>query len=226
MTQRVFGITGWKNSGKTTLTERLVAELTRRGHSVATVKHAHHAFDIDREGTDSWRHRAALLEYRAAHIQHMQKARHQMNVQLTQVLTDITGATGLAIIRAIVAGERDPVLLARFRAPRCASSTEDIAKALTGRAAERDRVIVGTKGGVTRPRGRWETDGSPRHLKAACERSLRALNVERIDLYQLHAPDPAVPFADSIGALAELKQEGKIRYIGVSTSSDEANSSP
>jgi hypothetical protein len=53
-------------------------------------------------------------------------------VQLTQVLTDITSATGLAIIRAIVAGERDPVRLARFRAPRCASSTEDIAKALTG----------------------------------------------------------------------------------------------
>jgi transposase len=78
------------------------------------------------------RHRATLLEYRAAHIQHMQKALHQMNVQLTHVLTDITGATGLAIIRAIVAGERDPVQLARFRAPRCASSTEEIAKALTG----------------------------------------------------------------------------------------------
>jgi transposase len=78
------------------------------------------------------RHRAALLEYRAAHIQHMQKALQQMNIQLTQVLTDITGATGLAIIRAIVAGERDPVHLARFRAPRCASRTEEIAKALTG----------------------------------------------------------------------------------------------
>ena len=72
------------------------------------------------------------LEYRAAHIQHMQKALHQMNVQLTQVLTDITGVTGLAIIRAIVAGERDPVQLARFREPQCASRTEDIAKALTG----------------------------------------------------------------------------------------------
>jgi transposase len=78
------------------------------------------------------RHRAAWLEYRAAQIQHRQKALQQMNVQLTQVLTDITGATGLAMIRAIVAGERDPVHLARFRAPRCASSTEDIAKALTG----------------------------------------------------------------------------------------------
>lgn len=78
------------------------------------------------------RHRAMLLDYRAAHIQHMQKALQQMNVQLPQVLTDITGTTGLAIIRAIVAGEREPVHLARFRDPRCAHSTEDIAKALTG----------------------------------------------------------------------------------------------
>lgn len=59
MAAPVFGVTGWKNSGKTTLVEALVRELTRRGYRVATVKHAHHAFDIDREGTDSWRHRAA-----------------------------------------------------------------------------------------------------------------------------------------------------------------------
>lgn len=59
MTQRVFGIIGWKNSGKTTLTERLVAELVRRGRTVSTVKHAHHAFDIDQPGADSFRHRAA-----------------------------------------------------------------------------------------------------------------------------------------------------------------------
>lgn len=59
MTQRVFGITGWKNSGKTTLTERLVAELSRRGWKISTVKHAHHDFDIDKEGTDSFRHRQA-----------------------------------------------------------------------------------------------------------------------------------------------------------------------
>lgn len=56
---RIFGITGWKNSGKTTLTERLVAEFRRRGMRVATVKHAHHDFDIDHAGTDSFRHRAA-----------------------------------------------------------------------------------------------------------------------------------------------------------------------
>lgn len=58
-THRVFGITGWKNSGKTTLTERLVATLSARGWRVSTVKHAHHAFDIDHPGTDSFRHRAA-----------------------------------------------------------------------------------------------------------------------------------------------------------------------
>lgn len=57
--RRIFGITGWKNSGKTTLTERLVAEFRRRGKRVSTIKHAHHDFDIDREGTDSYRHRAA-----------------------------------------------------------------------------------------------------------------------------------------------------------------------
>ena len=59
MSQFVFGITGWKNAGKTTLTERLVAEFVRRGWKVATVKHAHHAADIDKPGTDSYRHRAA-----------------------------------------------------------------------------------------------------------------------------------------------------------------------
>jgi molybdopterin-guanine dinucleotide biosynthesis protein B len=59
MTRRVFGITGWKNSGKTALTAALVGELGRRGYVVSTVKHAHHAFDIDRQGTDSFRHREA-----------------------------------------------------------------------------------------------------------------------------------------------------------------------
>lgn len=56
---RVFGITGWKNSGKTRMTSALVSELTARGWKVSTVKHAHHAFDIDHEGTDSWQHRQA-----------------------------------------------------------------------------------------------------------------------------------------------------------------------
>jgi len=78
------------------------------------------------------RHRADLLHHRASHILHMQKALQQMNIQLPQVLRDITGETGLAIVRAIVAGERDGVKLAQFRDPRCKSSAETIAKALTG----------------------------------------------------------------------------------------------
>lgn len=59
MKHRVFGIIGWKNNGKTTMTTRLIAELTRRGYRIASIKHAHHDFDIDHEGTDSWRHRQA-----------------------------------------------------------------------------------------------------------------------------------------------------------------------
>src|SRR5690606_14160212 len=58
-------------------------------------------------------------------------------------------------------------------------------------------VVVATKGGCIRPEGRWDVDGRPEHLRAACDRSLKALGVERIQLYQLHAPDPSVPFADT-----------------------------
>jgi transposase len=78
------------------------------------------------------RHRADLIQHRAPHILHMQQALKQMNIQLSVVLADIMGTTGQAIIRAIVAGERDPVTLARLRHPACHSSEETIAKALTG----------------------------------------------------------------------------------------------
>ncbi len=78
------------------------------------------------------RHRAELIQHRAPHILHMQKALVQMNIQVTQVLSDITGLTGLAMIRAIVAGERDPVTLAQLRDPNCKSSQAQIAKAVTG----------------------------------------------------------------------------------------------
>jgi transposase len=78
------------------------------------------------------RHRDTLIHYRSAHIQHMQKALHLMNVKLTAVVSDITGVTGLSIIRAIVAGERDPHQLARFRQTGCAKSEKEIAKALQG----------------------------------------------------------------------------------------------
>jgi len=78
------------------------------------------------------RYRAELIQHRAPHVLHMQKALQQMNIQLERVLNDIMGATGQLIIRAIVAGERDPVALAQHRNPGCKSSTETIAKALTG----------------------------------------------------------------------------------------------
>ena len=77
-------------------------------------------------------------------------------------------------------------------------------------------VVIATKGGLERPGGAWVSNGRPEHLRAACERSLRALGVEQIDLYQLHSPDPGVPFGDSIGALADLRREGKIREVGLS----------
>ncbi len=89
-----------------------------------------------------------------------------------------------------------------------------VAKALKGR---RDDVIVATKGGHTRGAdGAWALDGSPQYLRAACEASLRALETDVIDLYQLHRPDPEVPYAESIGALAELQREGKVRWLGIS----------
>lgn len=78
------------------------------------------------------RHRDNLIRYRSAHIQHMQKALQLMNVKLTEVVSDITGVTGMSIIRAIVAGERDPHQLARLRQSGCAKSEEQIAKALQG----------------------------------------------------------------------------------------------
>ncbi len=78
-------------------------------------------------------------------------------------------------------------------------------------------LVIATKGGLLRPRpGAWDPDGRPEHLKRALEGSLKRLKLERIDLYQLHAPDPKVPFADSVGALADAQRAGKIRHVGVS----------
>jgi aryl-alcohol dehydrogenase-like predicted oxidoreductase len=80
-----------------------------------------------------------------------------------------------------------------------------------------DDLVIATKGGLLRPGpNRWEPDGRPAHLREACEGSLRRLRLEQIPLYQFHRPDPKVAVAESIGALAELKKEGKIRHIGVS----------
>src|SRR5450432_775978 len=77
-------------------------------------------------------------------------------------------------------------------------------------------VIIGTKGGLERPGGAWTRNGRPAHLRLACESSLAALGVSTIDLYQLHAVDPAVPIADSVGELARLRAEGKIAHVGLS----------
>jgi pyridoxine 4-dehydrogenase len=78
-------------------------------------------------------------------------------------------------------------------------------------------LVIATKGGLVRPGpDDWQRDGHPDHLRAALEGSLKRLRLDRIDLYQLHAPDPRVPYAESVGALAELRAAGKIRHIGVS----------
>jgi pyridoxine 4-dehydrogenase len=80
-----------------------------------------------------------------------------------------------------------------------------------------DGLVVATKGGLLRTRsGAWPRDGRPEHLREACEGSLRRLRVDRIDLYQLHAPDPQVPFEESVGELGRLRAEGKIRHVGLS----------
>jgi aryl-alcohol dehydrogenase-like predicted oxidoreductase len=78
-------------------------------------------------------------------------------------------------------------------------------------------LVIGTKGGLVRPSpARWDEDGRPEHLRRAIDGSLERLKLERIDLYQLHAPDPRVPFMDSVGALADAQRAGKIRHIGLS----------
>jgi pyridoxine 4-dehydrogenase len=80
-----------------------------------------------------------------------------------------------------------------------------------------EELVIATKGGLTRTGpGEWPRDGRPEHLREACDGSLLRLRVDRIDLYQLHAPDPRVPFEESVGALKELRDEGKIRLVGVS----------
>ncbi len=89
-------------------------------------------------------------------------------------------------------------------------------KALNSWSGDRATITIATKGGMIRPHGRWERSGHPDHLMQACDRSLTALGVDQIDLYQFHAPDPLIPFADSVGALADLQGQGKIRWVGLS----------
>jgi len=95
-----------------------------------------------------------------------------------------------------------------------------IAKALASYGGDTSEVLVATKGGHLRPGdGSWTVDGSPEHLREAAEASLKALGVDAIGLYQLHRPDPKVPYAESVGALKELLEAGKIRMAGISNAS-------
>jgi aryl-alcohol dehydrogenase-like predicted oxidoreductase len=92
-----------------------------------------------------------------------------------------------------------------------------IARALAAYGGDVSDVLVATKGGHIRPGdGRWTLNGSPAYLKQACEASLKRLGVEAIGLYQFHRPDPATPYTDSIGAIRDLLDEGKIRMAGIS----------
>jgi len=78
-------------------------------------------------------------------------------------------------------------------------------------------LVIGTKCGLVRPRKeRWDEDGRPEKLRQDLEGSLKRLKLERIDLYQLHAPDPKVPFEDQVGTLARFRKEGKVRHVGLS----------
>ena len=90
-----------------------------------------------------------------------------------------------------------------------------IARARDAWPGDRSRIVVATKGGLTRPQGGWQADGRARHLASACEASLRSLGVDRIALYQLHAPDPRTPFSTSVRALEQLKRDGLVEAIGL-----------
>src|ERR1017187_3878424 len=95
-----------------------------------------------------------------------------------------------------------------------------IAKALASYGGDTSDVLVATKGGHVRPGdGSWTLDGSPAHLREAADASLKALGVGALGLYQFHRPDPAVPYEESIGALKELLDAGKIRMAGISNPS-------
>lgn len=90
-----------------------------------------------------------------------------------------------------------------------------IAKALRTWSGDRSKVEVATKGGLTRPGGDWTPDGRAKHLRAACEASLRALDMDKIDLYQLHVVDPRTPLETSVRALASLREAGMVRRVGL-----------
>jgi aryl-alcohol dehydrogenase-like predicted oxidoreductase len=121
-------------------------------------------------------------------------------------------AVALAVLRRVVEAGVNFIDTADSYGPDV--SEELLAEALAPYPAG---LVIATKGGLVRPGpDQWRADARPEHLRAALEGSLRKLRVERIDLYQLHRPDPKVPFAESVGTLAELQRAGKIRHIGLS----------
>ena len=92
-----------------------------------------------------------------------------------------------------------------------------IARAVAGYGGDTSNVLIATKGGHLRPGGgAWTLNGSPEHLKQACDASLKRLGVSAIGLYQFHRPDPKVPYAESVGAIRDLLDAGKIRLAGIS----------
>jgi aryl-alcohol dehydrogenase-like predicted oxidoreductase len=118
----------------------------------------------------------------------------------------------LAVLRRAVEGGVNFIDTADSYGPDV--SEELIAEALAPYPAG---LVIATKGGLVRPGpDNWQADGRPEHLRQALEGSLRRLRLERIDLYQLHRPDPRVPYEESVGALAEMQRAGKIRHVGVS----------
>jgi aryl-alcohol dehydrogenase-like predicted oxidoreductase len=129
---------------------------------------------------------------------------------------DVTTAESVATVRAALdAGVTLIDTALAYTRPGIESYAEQvIASALRG--VTRDRPLVATKGGHWRNGDHFPVDGRPEVLRAHCETSLRTLGVDRIDLYQLHHVDPTVPLPDSVGALEELRQEGKIAAIGLS----------
>src|SRR6185503_2694716 len=118
----------------------------------------------------------------------------------------------LAVLRAAVEGGVDFIDTADSYGPEVSENL--IAEALHPYP---EGLVIATKAGLRRTGpGEWPRDARPERLKECCEGSLRRLKVDRIDLYQLHSPDPKVPYEESVGALKELQDEGKIRHIGVS----------
>jgi pyridoxine 4-dehydrogenase len=125
-------------------------------------------------------------------------------------------ANALAVLRRAVELEVDHIDTADAYGPDV--DEELIAEALHPYP---DRLLIATKGGHIRTGadGDWPLDGRPEHLREACEGSLRRLRVDQIDLYYLHRPDPQVPYEESIGALRDLRDEGKIRHVAASNAS-------